>query len=96
MKVIDYTAPEPAAPFNYCMRTTAVMEHSRGIAWTADLYARDVKIGTIEQDGNGGCDRVYFTETAYRTLWTLAVQAAFGGNEEDATYWLLCQEEDQS
>lgn len=88
----DY--PQPAAPFNYYMQTTAVMEHSRGIAWVADLYCGTVKIGTVEQAGDGGADRVYIEQPAHRTVWNLAVGSAFGGDEEDATFYLLCAELD--
>lgn len=88
----DY--PQPAAPFNYYIRTTAVMEHSRGIAWVADLYLGLVKIGTVEQAGDGSADRVYFDAPAYRTVWNLAVQSAFDGDEEQATFYLLCAELD--
>lgn len=96
MTETTYDTEAPKAPFNYHINTTAVMEHSRGIAWTADLYLGTVKVGTVEQAGDGGADRVYFTETAYRTVWKLAVTAAFGGDEERATYWLLVQEMENS
>lgn len=88
-------APQPVAPFNYHIQTTAVMEHSRGIAWVADLYCGTVKIGTVEQAGDGGADRVYIGELAYRLVWNLAVKAAFGGDEEAATFYMLCAEEGQ-
>jgi hypothetical protein len=92
MNDTDYT--QPAAPFNYYIKTTAVMEHSRGIAWVADLYCGTVKIGTVEQAGDGGADRVYFDQPAHRTVWDLAVRNAFGADEEQATYYLLCAELD--
>jgi hypothetical protein len=92
----DIYAPDaPAAPFAYRMKTTAVLEHSRGIAWTADLYCGTVKVGTVEQAGNGGCDIVRLDNPAYALHWRCAVGAAFAGDEEGATYWLLCEEEGQ-
>ena len=90
----DIYNPQPKGKFPYTMRTTAVMEHSRGIAWTANLMVGDVVIGTIEQAGDGGADRVYIQNPAYRTIWNLAVQTAFDGNEEDATYYMLVKEEE--
>lgn len=89
-----YTPMAPTAPFDYTMRTTAVMEHSRGIAWTADLLRNGAKVGTIEQHGDGGADRVDIYDRAYRMEWNAAVAAAFAGDEEAATFWLLVQEED--
>jgi hypothetical protein len=92
-QMLDLYGPQqPAAPFNYRMQTTAIMEHSRGIAWVADLYLRDVKVGVIEQQGDGAADRVTFTERAYGLMWNLAVTSAFAGDEEAATYYLLVQE----
>lgn len=94
----DNTAPfglrAPDVAFPYTMHTTAVMEHSRGVAWVADLYLRDVKIGVIEQAGDGSADRVTFLVRAYQIVWDAAVAEAFAGDEESATFWLLCQEEE--
>jgi hypothetical protein len=85
--------PTPKGKFPYTMRTTAVMEHSRGIAWTANLMVGEVVIGTIEQAGDGGADRVFINGLTQRQIWEKSVKANFGGNEEDATYFLLVQEE---
>lgn len=85
--------PTAAVPFPFTMRTTAVMEHSRGIAWTADLLMGTTKIGTVEQAGDGGADRVYIQGAGHKALWKAAVCASFGGDEEDATYYLLFQED---
>ncbi len=92
--MIDDYNPQPKGKFHYTMQTTAVMEHSRGVAWTANLMFGYQVIGIIEQDGNGGADRVYIQNPAYRTIWNLAVQTAFDGNEEDATYYMLVKEEE--
>ena len=78
-----YTPMAPTAPFDYTMRTTAVMEHSRGIAWTADLLRNGATVGTIEQHGDGGPDRVYADRGLARADWNAAVTAAFAGDEED-------------
>lgn len=93
MMDIDYAPKQPAAKFDYRIRTTQVMEHSRGVAWVADLMCGDVKIGTVEQEGNGGADRVYLSNSAYEMIWKLAVRAAFADDEEAATYYMLCAEE---
>ena len=92
--MIDDYNPKPKGKFHYTMQTTGVMEHSRGIAWTANLMWGSEVIGTVEQAGDGGADRVYIDNLAYRTHWNLSVQNAFDGNEQDATYFLLVQEED--
>lgn len=92
MSTDDYGTPIPAQPFNFHIQTTAVMEHSRGIAWVADLYMGVTKIGSVEQAGDGGADLVYFSNMAYCTVWNLAVKSAFAGDEEAATYYLLVQE----
>jgi hypothetical protein len=85
--------PTPKGKFPYTMQTTGVMEHSRGIAWTANLMVGEVVIGTIEQAGDGGADRVFINGLTQRQIWEKSVKANFGGNEEDATYFLLVQEE---
>ena len=92
--MIDTYNPKPKGKFPYAMQTTAVMEHSRGIAWTANLLVGDVVIGTIEQAGDGGADRVFIHGLTHRQIWEKSIKANFGGNEEDATYFLLVQEED--
>lgn len=86
--------PTPTGKFDYTMQTTAVMEHSRGIAWTANLMLGTTLIGSLEQGGNGAADRVYISDLTNREIWSKSVKANFGGNEEDATYFLLVQEED--
>ena len=90
----DIYNPQPKGKFPYTMRTTAVMEHSRGIAWTANLRVGDVVIGTIEQAGDGGADRVFINGLTQRQIWEKSVKANFGGNEEDATYYMLVKEEE--
>ena len=91
--MIDTYNPKPKGKFHYTMQTTGVMEHSRGIAWTANLMWGSEVVGTIEQAGDGGADRVYIQDPAKRAFWDRCVQTAFDGNEEDATYFLLVQEE---
>jgi hypothetical protein len=90
----EYQTPKPAVPFNYYMVTTAVMEHSRGVAWTADLFIGVTKVGTIEQAGDGGADLVYISGAGNKALWKAAVSASFAGDEEAATFHLLVQEEE--
>lgn len=90
----EYEAPQPVTAWPYRMKTTAIMEHSRGIAWTADLLREGVKIGTVEQRGDGGADWVYITDRQDRTRWEADVAAAFPEDgEEGATWYLLCLEE---
>lgn len=90
---MDYTAKAPIGLFPYEMRTTGILEHSNGVAWTADLFREGVKIGTIEQEGHGGADRVFIRDLNEMGTWRMYVDAAFAKNEEDATYFLLCKEE---
>lgn len=70
-----------------------MIEHSRGIAWTADLLFNGTRIGTIEQLGRGGADQVSFDHPGDRAQWQADINEAFDGNEENATWWLLEQEE---
>lgn len=76
----------------YSMKTTGTLEHSGGIAWTADLLADGTKIGTIEQDGRGGADRVWIADPGHRDAWKTHC-ADLPGGEEYATYLLLCAED---
>lgn len=96
-----YETPKPVAPFPYWIRTTQVMEHSRGIAWTAELHTWTgdervhAVIGTVEQAGDGGADRVYIERADDRARWEAAVREAFPTmDEEAATFHLLVQEEE--
>ena len=90
----EFGVKAPDAPFPYTMKTTSIMEHSRGIAWTADLYRDKVgQAGIVEQMGDAGADRVSFHDAAHRIMWKGDVLAAFGGDEESATYYLLLQED---
>lgn len=90
----DFGQP-PNGAFPYTMKTTQVLEHSRGIAWTADLLCDGTKIGVIEQEGNGGADYVLIGDPANAAIWRSNVERAFNGQEEHATYWLLTEEENQ-
>lgn len=85
-------APAPTGPFPYTMQTTAVIEHSRGIAWTATLFRNGRRVGFVEQLGTGGCDVVTLDTQADRITWKAAVTIAFAGDEEAATYFLLVAE----
>lgn len=95
MSIEEYEYPKPVAPFEYALKTTSVMEHSRGIAWTANLLHGEKVIGIVEQMGDGGADRVYITDVQDRVRWAEDVAAAFADDgEEGATFYLLCQEEE--
>jgi hypothetical protein len=92
MSVETYDYPKPTAPFPYVMKTTSIMEHSRGIMWTANLLREGKVVGIIEQMGDGGADRVGFNTVDDRRKWEADVKFAFGGDEEGATFFLLCEE----
>jgi hypothetical protein len=87
------TNPRPKSAFPYTMQTTATMMHTGGCAWTADLRMHGIKVGHIEQDGRGGADVVRLFNPGGRKDWDHYVTAAFDGNEEEATFWLLLQED---
>jgi hypothetical protein len=87
--------PEPKSDFPYHIVTEKMMEHSKGIAWTASLYREGLKIGSVEQEGNGGADSVIIESAADRATWTVDVQEAFDGDEEQASFYLLIQEEER-
>jgi hypothetical protein len=90
------TAQQIIVGINYEMRTTAMMETYRGIAWTADLILNDVKVGMIENYGDGGCDIVRFDKPIARKAWMAYVNERFDSNEELATAHLLFQEDAMS
>jgi len=79
----------------YRAHTTGMLEHSHGVAWTADLLAGDRKIGTIEQGGYGGADTVHITDPADRVAWNTHC-AGLPGKQEQATYLLICAEDGQT
>ena len=80
----------------YEMHTTAMMETYRGIAWTADLTLDGIKVGMIENYGDGGCDIARFDNALDRKAWMTYVNERFEGNEELATADLLFQEDAMS
>ena len=90
---MDYTVQAPIGSFPYEIRTTGMLEHSSGIAWTAELFREGVKIGTVEQEGHGGADRVFISDLNQMGIWRMYVDAAFAKNEEAATFWLMCKED---
>ena len=92
MSIEEYDYPKPTAPFPYTMRTTSVLEHSRGIMWVATLLRDGEEIGEIEQMGDGGPDRVIIDDAQDRALWDEHIKSAFD-SEESATFYLLCEEE---
>lgn len=73
------------------IKTTKIMEHSRGIYWLADLMLDGVKVGTVEQMGRGGADEVQIADKSVMRLWRDHCNQM--GGEEEATYALLLQEE---
>ena len=78
---------------NYTMHTTDMMETRSGIAWVADLLRDGIKIGGVENQGDGGADYVFFTVKTERADWRLFVAEKHEDDEEKATEWLLFQEE---
>lgn len=75
----------------YTMRTTKVVEHERGIYWKADLLCAGQLIGSIEQMGNGGADRVRISDSTNKAEWDHYCKS--NGGEEHVTYALLIVEE---
>lgn len=83
----------PVSDFPYSIQTQEVFTHSRGTAWTALLFRGQEKIGFIEQDGSGGSDRINFYSPLEAAKWGKAVEEAFSGDEQTASYYLLTQED---
>ena len=91
----DYERPTAQADFPYSITTTAMMEHSSGVAWIADLFRNGRKVGTVENRGDGGGDIVRIDAKADRLMWNIAITEAFGHAsiiEEAATFYLMCAE----
>ena len=97
----------PKQPFPFLTNMTDSMDMSDGLAWVADLYmvnftnskAKPVRIGQVENKGDGGADYVWIFEPTHRALWKAAVEASFPSDkgsdwcEEYATAYLAEQEE---
>jgi hypothetical protein len=90
----------PKVACTYSIRTTFVKEHSRGIFWTADILNSDgVKIGSIEQLGDGGADQA-FIDAEHEPSWSAWLKEAYPeenvfGAEECASAWMLYAEEER-
>lgn len=61
----------------YTLTVTDEVELHNGIAWTADLFRDGVRIGTVEDAGNGGAPGVYFDTADERAAWSRVLQAAY-------------------
>jgi hypothetical protein len=48
------------------------MDHSSGVAWKVDLYEEDKKIGEIENDGRGGCNRYRVSSDVQKRMLDIA------------------------
>ncbi|WP_427928319.1 hypothetical protein [Agrobacterium cavarae] len=81
---------------NYTMHTTEMIELHRGIAWWADLLKDGIKIGSVENRGDGGADHVYIADKSDRAEWYQFVADKFEDDEEQATFDLQYQEEAMS
>lgn len=76
---------------DYTMRITKEMEHSRGVAWTANLYLVGKLFAVVENMGNGGCnDYVVKNEDLWDTFCEDAY-LAYGnrGESKDALVQLI-------
>ncbi len=59
------------------------LETARGVAFTASLLHNGVKVGTIENEGNGGDTRARLTTYAARPEIDKAVKAGGFAHEEN-------------
>lgn len=81
---------------DYTIQTTEMIQIHRGVAWCADLLRGGIKIGTIENRGDGGADHVYIEDKSARAEWYQFVADKFEDDEEEATFYLVCQEDAMS
>ena len=57
------------------------METSSGVAFTADILKDGKKVGSVEQGGNGGSNRYFFTDRAEESAFVAFGQEQFPGVE---------------
>lgn len=78
-----YAAIEPNEGFtnHYTLTNVKEFKMHHGIAWTADLNVKGVKVADVECDGNGGCYSYHFTDPKERTFFKLAVKLAYVGRD---------------
>jgi hypothetical protein len=84
---------DTGTPARWRLVTYRQFEVRSGIYWEAMLMYGRHRVGTVVQQGNGGADEVIVTHPAARSLWTRYVATFHSGNEEQATYALMVEED---
>lgn len=72
--------------FSVPKTTIKYLETSRGVAFTADLHHDDVRIGMIENNGNGGNTFCRITNKYRQPLKDACVEACGDAIEPEATF----------
>lgn len=67
----------------YELRITNQIEFRGGVAWTADLLRNGVRVGAVEDRGDGGAVVVDFYTPEERKQWNLVVSAAYPESSEE-------------
>lgn len=61
----------------YSMTITNQIEFRGGVAWTADLFRNGIRVGSVEDRGDGGAVIVDFYVPEERKQWNAVVAAAY-------------------
>lgn len=73
------SAPTTTATY----RVAKLQQHEthNGVAFVADILRDGTKVGSVEQEGRGGCNLYFFTDPAERAAFRAAAEAKYGADE---------------
>jgi hypothetical protein len=70
----------------YALIVTGQLETSRGVAWTGDLMRNGVKVGSVENRGDGGATEVFLAAADQRAELNAVLAAAYGESDADEDF----------
>lgn len=82
--IIDFYRPanenDPTL-LSYGVEHMKELEHSRGVAWTAKITRNGKVVGTVENEGDGGCNKYLFIDQIERDMFFTTAQLTYAGIE---------------
>lgn len=82
--IVDFYRPQnenDPTLLSYSLKSMEELATSRGVAWTAVITRNSEKVGTVENMGDGGCNKYLFIDKIERDLFFTTAQLIYGGIE---------------
>lgn len=80
--IVDFYRPKnenDPTLLSYSLKNMENLELSGGVAWTAVITRNNEPVGTVENEGDGGCNRYSFKDQIERDLFFTTAQLIYGG-----------------